>query len=47
MKVTTAYATIWLSCSLAITAGILITGSLTPLWFLLIPAFISVSSEEK
>ncbi|WP_158081709.1 hypothetical protein [Paenibacillus selenitireducens] len=47
MKMTTAYAFIWISCSTAITAGIVVTGSLAPLWALLIPAMISVSARTE
>ncbi|NIK10898.1 hypothetical protein [Alkalibacillus almallahensis] len=42
MHVATAYALIWLSCSIAVSTGIIVTGSLMPLWTLVIPALISV-----
>lgn len=45
MKVTTAYAFIWISCAVVISTAIIVTGKLIPLWALLIPAMISIKSE--
>jgi hypothetical protein len=45
MKGTTAYAFIWISCAVAISTAIIVTGKLMPLWALLIPAMISFKSE--
>jgi hypothetical protein len=46
MKFTTAYAIIWISCSIAISIGIIVSKSLMPLWAFLIPTLISVESKE-
>lgn len=47
MKPTTAYAMIWASCSIAISAGIIVTGDLTALWGFIIPACVSFKSEGE
>lgn len=47
MKMTTAYAIVWIACSIAISTGIIVTENLTPLWALLIPAMISFSTDDK
>jgi hypothetical protein len=47
MKITTAYAFIWISVAIAISVGVYVSKSATPLWALLIPACISVSSGDK
>jgi hypothetical protein len=46
MNIAIAYALIWISVSVAISVGILVTGSLMPLWAFVLPALISVSSKE-
>lgn len=45
MKITTAYALAWIAISVAVTAGIIVTGSLMPLWTFLIPASISIKGD--
>lgn len=45
MKGTTAYAIVWVSCSLAITVAIYITKSASPLWGLIIPTLIRYSEK--
>lgn len=41
MKITTAYAIAWASVSLAATTAVIVTESIEPLWFLLIPAMVT------
>ena len=41
MKMTTAYAMIWISVAIAVSVGIVVTGSLEGLWAFLIPAMIT------
>ena len=40
------YGLVWLSVSMAVTIGIYVTKSLTPLWAMLIPLMVSVSSKK-
>lgn len=47
MKTTTAYAITWISTAMAVSTAIVVTGRLVPLWALLIPAMISMSSDDK
>lgn len=47
MKATTAYATIWLSVAAAVSVGIIVTGTLMPLWALIIPLMVSLTGEER
>lgn len=47
MKVTTAYALVWVSCAVAVSVGIVVTGSMAPLFALIIPACMSVSSGAQ
>lgn len=46
MKVTTAYALAWISVATTVSIGIVVSKSLIPMWFLLIPACISISSSK-
>jgi hypothetical protein len=47
MKITTAYAFIWISCAIAISTAVIVTHRLSPLWALLIPAMISFKSSDN
>lgn len=47
MKATTAYAFVWGMVAVAASVGIIVTGSLMPLWAFLIPAGISFSGREN
>lgn len=47
MKITTTYALVWISCSAAVIAGIIVMKSLTPLWALLIPTLVSMKTGEE
>lgn len=42
MKATTAYALVWLGVGLTISVGMIVSGSLIPLWAFLFPAMISM-----
>lgn len=46
MQVTTTYALIWISVSFAVSVAIVSTGSLVPLWALLIPTLINLSYKN-
>lgn len=46
MKATTAYAFIWISVAFAISTAIIVTGSIMPLWALLIPTLVSFSGRD-
>ena len=41
-----AYACVWIATSASVGIGILVTKSLTPLWAMIIPAMVSVSSKS-
>ncbi len=47
MKITTAYALIWIAVSVGVSVGIIVTKSLAPLWTFIIPALIRVNSEGE
>jgi hypothetical protein len=47
LKITTAYAFIWISCSAAISTAIVVTGELAPLWALLIPAMMRIENDKE
>ncbi|WP_176215154.1 hypothetical protein [Cytobacillus gottheilii] len=47
MKATTAYAFVWISTGLAVTAAVWVTKSASPLWALLIPTLISFSGKQE
>ena len=42
-----AYSVVWISVSLVVAYAINMTGRIAPLCFLLVPLFISLSSENK
>jgi hypothetical protein len=45
MKITTAYASAWIASGVAVSVAILVTKDATPLWALLIPAFLKLDSK--
>lgn len=47
MRITTAWALAWVSCAVAISVGIIVSKSIIPLWFLIVPLCISIKAEEK
>lgn len=42
-----AYSVVWISVSLVVAYAVNMTGRIAPLWFLILPLFISLSSENK
>lgn len=42
-----AYATVWLSVSIAVSVGIYFTRNIHCLWFLLVPSFVSIKTSTK
>jgi NADH:ubiquinone oxidoreductase subunit 6 (subunit J) len=47
MKVSTAYACVWLATTLGVIAGLIITKNANCLWALLIPTCIDLNIESK
>lgn len=47
MRASTAYAFAWIATAVAVSVGVYITKSASPLWALLIPAGISFSVSDK
>ena len=45
MKVTTAYASAWIASGLAISVAVIVTKDASPLWALLIPAFLKLDAK--
>ena len=42
-----AYSVVWVSVSLVVAYAVNVTVRIAPLWFLFVPAFISLRSENK
>jgi hypothetical protein len=47
MKLTTAYAFVWISISVAVSIAVLITKTAEPLWAFVIPALLSFSIDDE
>lgn len=45
MKLTTMYAFIWFATAIAVSVAIIVTGKVTPLWAMFIPALMRASSD--